>query len=78
MLGLHRRVIKRRIEQAERDRDAKAEHARLAQDRVQRLTEANLRLVGLLQEITGSYQVRSVLTDDQRVRLDAALAGRKS
>lgn len=40
----------RRMQQAERDRDAEAENARLLQDRVQRLTEANLRLVGLLKE----------------------------
>lgn len=66
---------KRRIEDAERQRDAEAENARLAQDRVQRLTEGNLRLVGLLREITQGWQVLSILTDDQRARLDAALGG---
>lgn len=37
---------------AEHDRDAEAENCRLMQDRVQRLTEGNLRLVELLREAT--------------------------
>ena len=74
------------IDALERDRDAEAENARLAQDRVARLTEGNLRLIGLLKSCRPYVETMSLppLSPLDKTwvgaravlaRLDAALGG---